>query len=54
MGGGGSQTIRNKMEFSSTTKILEENITENMDAVGRRNLQILYLLYLYLYGLSDY
>ena len=29
MGGGGSQTIKNEMNFKSTTKILEENITEN-------------------------
>lgn len=39
MGGGGSQTIRNKMEFSSTTKILEENITENTNKVNAAAVQ---------------
>ena len=39
MGGGGSQTIRNKMEFSSTTKILEENITENTNKVNASAVQ---------------
>jgi len=39
VGGGGSQTIRNKMEFSSTTKILEENITENTNKVNAAAIQ---------------
>lgn len=39
MGGGGSQTIRNEMNFQSTTKILEENITENTNKVNAAAIQ---------------
>jgi hypothetical protein len=39
MGGGGSQTIRNEMNFQSTTKILEENITENTNKVNATAIQ---------------
>ena len=39
MGGGGSQTIKNEMNFKSTTKILEENITENTNKVNAAAIQ---------------
>ena len=39
MGGGGSQTIKNEMNFQSTTKILEENITENTNKVNAAAIQ---------------
>ena len=39
MGGGGSQTIRTEMNFQSTTKILEENITENTNKVNASAIQ---------------
>ena len=39
MGGGGSQTIKNEMNFKSTTKILEENITENTNKVNASAIQ---------------
>ena len=39
MGGGGSQTIKNEMNFKSTTKILEENITENTNTVNASAIQ---------------
>ena len=39
MGGGGSQTIKNEMNFQSTTKILEENITENTNKVNASAIQ---------------
>ena len=39
MGGGGSQTIKNEMNFKSTTSILEENITENTNKVNAAAIQ---------------
>jgi hypothetical protein len=39
MGGGGSQTIKNEMNFKSTTSILEENITENTNKVNASAIQ---------------
>ena len=39
MGGGGSQTIKNEMNFKSSTKILEENITENTNKVNASTVQ---------------
>lgn len=39
MGGGGSQTIKNEMNFKSTTKILEENITNNTNTVNASVIQ---------------
>jgi hypothetical protein len=39
MGGGGSQTIKNEMNFKSTTKILEENITNNTNTVNASAIQ---------------
>ena len=39
MGGGGSQTIRTEMNFQSTTKILEENSTENTNKVNAAAIQ---------------
>jgi len=39
MGGGGSQTIKNEMNFKSTTSILEENITNNTNKVNASSIQ---------------
>tara|TARA_B110000444_G_scaffold156510_1_gene146336 strand:- start:6 stop:893 length:888 start_codon:yes stop_codon:yes gene_type:complete len=39
MGGGGSQSIKSEMNFKSTTKILEENITENTNKVNASAIQ---------------
>ena len=39
MGGGGSQSIKSEMNFKSTTKILEENITENTNTVNASAIQ---------------
>ena len=39
MGGGGSQTIKNEINFKSSTKILEENITENTNKVNASTVQ---------------